>query len=117
MCGGSPRPDQAALAASAEARGARFGRYRCLTLRYSLLLSVWVDPSAEHVRTHSRLLYSQNRLKHELNTISSSALRVFTVRRIYRGDFTEFTREEISALDSLPLWDNSKFYLKVLCSY
>jgi len=38
---------------------ARFGRwplawrqiwavYRCLTLRYSLLLSVWVDPSAEH---------------------------------------------------------------------
>ena len=29
-------------------RGERFGRYRCLTLRYSLLLSVWVDPSAEH---------------------------------------------------------------------
>jgi len=25
-----------------------FGRARCLTLRYSLLLSVWVDPSAEH---------------------------------------------------------------------
>jgi len=22
---------------------------RCLTLRYSLLLSVWVDPSAEHM--------------------------------------------------------------------
>jgi len=31
-------------------RGERFGRYRCLTLRYSLLLSVWVDPSAEHRR-------------------------------------------------------------------
>jgi len=25
-----------------------FGRARCLTLRYTLLLSVWVDPSAEH---------------------------------------------------------------------
>jgi len=24
------------------------GGLRCLTLRYSLLLSVWVDPSAEH---------------------------------------------------------------------
>ena len=37
-------------------RGERFGRYRCLTLRYSLLLSVWVDPSAEHMvppRSHS----------------------------------------------------------------
>jgi len=30
-------------------RGERFGRARCLTLRYSLLLSVWVDPSAEHI--------------------------------------------------------------------
>jgi len=30
-------------------RGEIFGRYRCLTLRYSLLLSVWVDPSAEHI--------------------------------------------------------------------
>jgi len=29
-------------------RGERFGQYRCLTLRYSLLLAVWVDPSAEH---------------------------------------------------------------------
>jgi len=29
-------------------RGEKNGRYRCLTLRYSLLLSVWVDPSAEH---------------------------------------------------------------------
>jgi len=33
-------------------RGERFGRYRCLTLRYSLLLSVWVDPSAEHICTY-----------------------------------------------------------------
>jgi len=30
-------------------RGERFGRYRCLTLWYGLLLSVWVDPSAEHI--------------------------------------------------------------------
>ena len=29
-------------------RGERFGRYRCLTLRCSVLLSVWVDPTAEH---------------------------------------------------------------------
>jgi len=29
-------------------REERFGRARCLTLRYSLLLSVWVDPSADH---------------------------------------------------------------------
>ena len=33
----------------------RFGRARCLTLRYSLLLSVWVDPSAEHRWTTARL--------------------------------------------------------------
>jgi len=30
-------------------REERFGRVRCLTSRYSLLLSVWVDPSAEHI--------------------------------------------------------------------
>jgi len=29
-------------------REERFGRARCLTLRYSVLISVWVDPSAEH---------------------------------------------------------------------
>ena len=29
-------------------REERFGRARCFTLRYSVLLSVWVDPSAEH---------------------------------------------------------------------
>jgi len=40
-------------------RGERFGRYRCLTLRYSLLLSVWVDPSAEHSLF---MLTSPNRL-------------------------------------------------------
>jgi len=41
--------------------GARFGRWReetfgqdrCLTLRYSLPLSVWVDPVTEHIH-HSR---------------------------------------------------------------
>ena len=31
------------------------GGLRCLTLRYSLLLSVWVDPSAEHTRSRVRL--------------------------------------------------------------
>jgi len=31
-------------------------------------------------------------------------------RRIYRGGFTEFTREGISALGYLPLRGNSKFY-------
>jgi len=42
-------------------RGERFGRYRCLTWRYNLLLSVWVDPSAEHISVviyiyiHSRM--------------------------------------------------------------
>jgi len=34
-------------------KGERFGRHRCLTLRYSLLLSVWVDPSAEHMLSYS----------------------------------------------------------------
>jgi len=33
----------------------RFERYRCLTLQYSLLLSVWVDPSAEHILTWRRV--------------------------------------------------------------
>jgi len=33
-------------------REERFGRARCLTLRYSVLLSVWVDPSAEHMHPH-----------------------------------------------------------------
>jgi len=33
-----------------------FGRARCLSLSYSLLLSVWVDPSAEHrVRVRVRV--------------------------------------------------------------
>ena len=30
-------------------REEKFGRARCLTLRYSLLLFVWVDPSAKHM--------------------------------------------------------------------
>jgi len=29
-----------------------FGRARCLTLRYSLPLSVWVDPLAAHTYIH-----------------------------------------------------------------
>ena len=32
------------------------GGLRCLTLRYSLLLSVWVDPSAEHMYLHMQNL-------------------------------------------------------------
>jgi len=35
------------------------------------------------------------------------------IRRIYRRGFTEFTREVISALGYLPVWGNSKFYLRV----
>jgi len=34
-------------------------------------------------------------------------------RRMYRGGFTEFTREVLSALGYLPLWGNSTFYLRV----
>jgi len=40
-----------------------------------------------------------------------SSLR--TDRRICRGDFTDFSREGISALGSLPLWGTSKFHLRV----
>jgi len=29
-----------------------FGRARCLTLQYSLLLPVWVDQSTEHIISH-----------------------------------------------------------------
>jgi len=32
-----------------------------LTLRYSLLLSVWVDPSAEHICIHMHIHYIGNR--------------------------------------------------------
>jgi len=38
-------------------------RYRCLTLRYSLLLSVWVDPSAEHRRGVSEWALWRQRCK------------------------------------------------------
>ena len=34
------------------------------------------------------------------------------VRRSYRGGYTEFTREKIYALGSLPLWGDSKFDFK-----
>ena len=33
--------------------------------------------------------------------------------RIHRGGFTEFTRERISALGSLPLWGNSEFCSRI----
>ena len=33
--------------------------------------------------------------------------------RIYRRSFTDFTRKGIFALGSLPLWGNSKIYLRV----
>jgi len=36
---------------------------------------------------------------------------LYMSRRIYRGGFTDFTPEGVSALGSLPLWGNSKFYL------
>jgi len=35
------------------------------------------------------------------------------LRRIYRGAFTEFNREAMSVLGSLPLWGNSEFYVRV----
>ena len=40
-------------------------------------------------------------------------LPVLPHRRIYRGGFTQFTREGISALGSLLLWGNSTFYSRV----
>jgi len=43
----------------------------------------------------------------------SIATATSSSRRIYRGSFTEFPREGISALGPLPLWGNSKFYFRV----
>jgi len=40
-------------------------------------------------------------------------IRLLRAHRIYRGGFTDYTREEISALGSLPLWGNSKFHFRV----
>jgi len=47
--------------------------------------------------------------------VSSSKWRPLDAlpHRIYRSGFTEFTREGISALGSLSLWGDSKFYLRV----
>jgi len=50
--------------------GARFGRWReetlararCLTLRYSLPLSVWVDPLAEHLLAFTRYCFTSRLL-------------------------------------------------------
>jgi len=44
--------------------------------------------------------------------ISTSLRQSAPDRRIYRRGFTELTREGISALGSLPLSGNSKFYLR-----
>jgi len=38
---------------------------------------------------------------------------IYGNRRVYRGGFKDFTREGIHAMGSLPLWGNSKFYLRV----
>jgi len=55
-------------------RGEIFGRYRCLTLRYSLLLSVWVDPSAEHrCRAWMELPQQNYILEHKLTDSSPRA--------------------------------------------
>jgi len=45
--------------------------------------------------------------------VSPRAPSLFLGRRIYRRGFTDFTREGIFALGSLPLWGNSKCYLRV----
>jgi len=55
---GAPRPcerRERRLIGRALAVGVRrdFGGLRCLTLRYSLPLSVWVDPHAEHIMNRS----------------------------------------------------------------
>ena len=42
-----------------------------------------------------------------------SSLQTISSRRIYRRGFTDFTREGIFTLGSLPLWGNSKFYLRI----
>jgi len=41
----------------------RFGRARCLTLRYSLLLSVWVDPSVEQTGVTFREVVTRHRTR------------------------------------------------------
>jgi len=48
-------------------REERFGRARCLTLRYSLLLSMWVDPSAEHSRRDRNTTKRNSRTSRESN--------------------------------------------------
>jgi len=59
-------------------RGERFGRYRCLTLRYSLMLSVWVDPPAEH-RVVAGLIPSPNFYRKNDQTHSENGHRRFRV--------------------------------------
>ena len=64
------------------------------------------QPSAAHRRRHSRP-------HHRRHGEHSPTARQPHSRRIYRRGFTDFSREEIFALDSLPLWGNSKLYLRV----
>ena len=72
----------------------RFGRARCLTVRYSLLLSVWVDPSAEHcvdVKKRAVLIH--------LPLLDEGA-----GRRIYRGDFRYLGSRNFSGLGVSQIW-------------
>ena len=68
----------------------------------------------------TRFKYRSAKLGLRVNPALAESARVGTrppayppTRRMYREGFTEFTREEISALGSLPLRGNSKFHLKV----
>jgi len=61
-------------------RGERFGRYRCLTLRYSLLLSVWVDPSAEHTQQEEHhTAYDTTRTTPQTNTRRTTPPHLTTI--------------------------------------
>jgi len=73
-------------------REERFGRARCLTLRYSLLLSVWVDSSAVHKTINSQSnIYIQvyiHRFTGVLGSLwlrnSSSSISVFAYTHKHR---------------------------------
>jgi len=51
------------------------GGLRCLTLRYSLLLSVWVDPSAEHILfvTATRCIAASDRNSHRAFILATAS--------------------------------------------
>jgi len=101
-----PAPDQ-----TPEANASRFGRAR---LRWRILRrkrraeigrSAAVRGSRDADRP--RVAGGAGRL-HSLLSVRGTG----DDRRIYRRGFTDFSREGIFTLGSLPLWGNSKFYLR-----